>query len=61
MLELHEKIIEEVFRRVGRISMSSPMDKVEEAMRGISRSPFSQWIMKEVKPRNLSPSMLEKF
>ena len=37
------------------------MDKAEEAMRGISRLPFAQWIVKEVKPKSFNPPMLEKF
>ena len=37
------------------------MDKAEEAMRGILRSPFAQWILKEVKPRNFNPPILENF
>ena len=60
-MELNEKIVEEVVRRVGRISTNSPMDKEEEAMKGILRSPFVQWIMKDVKPRNFNPPILEKF
>ena len=46
LIELNETIIEEVVRRVERISTNSPMDKIEEAMRGISKSPFAQWIVK---------------
>ena len=61
MLELNEKIIKEVVRRVGRILTNSLMDKAEEAMKGISKSPFAQWIMKEVKPRNFNLPMLEKL
>ena len=37
------------------------MDKAKEAMRGISRSPFTQWIMKEVKLKRFNTPMLEKF
>ena len=37
------------------------MDKAEESMRGISKSPFAQWIVREVKPKCFSPPMLEKF
>ena len=58
---MNEKMIEEVVRRVGRIPMGSPKDKAEEALRGISKSPFAQWIMREVKPRSFNPFMLEKF
>ena len=54
-------MIEEVVRRVGRVSTGSPMDKAEEAMRGISKSPFAQWIVIEVKPKRFNPPMLEKF
>ena len=43
------------------LSINSPMDKAEEAIREISRSPFVQWIIKEVKPRKFNPPMLEKF
>ena len=41
MIELNEKMIEEVVRRVGRILMGSSIDKAEEAMRGISKSLFA--------------------
>ena len=61
LTELNEKLIEEVVKRVGRFSTNSLMDKAEEAMKGISRSLFAQWIVKEVKPRNFNPPMLEKF
>ena len=37
------------------------MEKEDEAMRGFSRSPFTQWILKKVKPRNFNPPMLEKL
>ena len=60
-IELNEKMIEEVVRRIGKIPTGSPMDKAEEAMRGISKSPFAQWIVREVKPKSLNPPMLEKF
>ena len=61
LMELKKKIIEEVVRRVGRVLTNSPMDKAEKAMRGISKSSVAQWIMKEVKPKNFNPPMLEKF
>ena len=61
MLELNENLIEEVVRIVGKFPAINLMDKVEEAMRGISRSLFAQWIVKEIKPRNFNPPMLEKF
>ena len=35
LMELNEKMIEEVVRRVGRIPTNSPMDKVEEAIRAL--------------------------
>ena len=60
-IELNEKMIEEVVQRIGRIPTGSPMDKAEEAMRGISRSPFAQWIVREVKPNFFNPPMLETF
>ena len=60
-IELNEKMIEEVVQRVGRIPTVSLEDKAEEAMRGISKSPFAQWIMREVKPKTFNPPMLEKF
>ncbi len=46
---------------MGRIPTGSPIDKAEEAMRGISKSPFAQWIVTEIKPRSFNPPMLEKF
>ena len=61
LMELNEKIIEEVVRRVGKIPTNKPMDKAKKAMRGISKSPFTQWIVKEVKLKNFNPPMLEKF
>ena len=61
MIELNEKMIEEVVRRVGKILTGNLMDKAKEAMRGISRSPFTQWIMKEVKLKRFNTPMLEKF
>ena len=60
-IKLNEKMIEEVVQRVGRIPTGSPEDKAEEAMRGISKSPFTQWIMRKVKPKTFNPPMLEKF
>ena len=60
-MELNEKIIEEVVRRVGKIPMNNPMDKAEEVMKGISKPPFTQWIMKEVKPKNFNSPLLEKL
>ena len=30
-------------------------------MRGISKSPFAQWIMREVKPKTFNPPMFEKL
>ena len=56
-----KSIIKEVMKRVGRFPANSLMDKAEEAMKGISRSLFAQWIVKEVKPMNFNPPMLEKF
>ena len=41
-IKLNEKMIEEVIRKMGRIPAGSPEDKAEEAMRGISKSPFAQ-------------------
>ena len=38
LIELNEKMIKEVVRRVGRIPTNSPMDKAKKAMRGISKS-----------------------
>ena len=54
-------MIEEVVRRIGRVSIGSSIDKAEKAMRGISKSTFAQWIMREVKPKGFNPPMLEKF
>ena len=41
MIELNEKLIEEVMKKVERFPTNSLMDKAEEAMKGISRSPFT--------------------
>ena len=60
LIELNENMIEEVVQRVGKIPTGNPMDKAEEAMRGISRSPFTQWIVREVKPKIFNLPMLEK-
>ena len=54
-MELNEKLIEEVAKRIGRFSTNNPKDKAEEAMRGNSKSLFALWIIREVKPRNLNP------
>ena len=54
-------MIEEVVRRVGRILAGSSMDKAEEAMRGILKSLFVEWIVRKVKLRSFNPPMLEKF
>lgn len=61
LMKLNEKLIKEVVKIIRRFSTNSPMDKAEEAMKGISISPFPQWIIKEVKPRNFNPLKLEKF
>ena len=61
LMELNEKMIEEVIQRVGKIPMNSPMNKAEEAMRGISTSLFAQWIVRKVKLKSFNPPMLEKF
>ena len=58
---MNEKMIKEVVRKIGRVSIGSPIDKVEEATRGISKSPFTQWIVREVKPKGFNLPMLEKF
>ena len=60
-IKMNEKMIEEVIRRMGRIPAGSPEDKAEEAMRGISKSPFAQWIVEEVKPKTFNAPMLDKF
>ena len=60
-VKLNEKMIEEVVQRVGRIPAGSPEDKAEEAIRGISKSPFAQWIVGEVKPKTFNAPMLDKF
>ena len=60
-VKLNEKMIEEVIQRVGRIPAGSLEDKAEEAMRGISKSPFAQWIVGEVKPKTFNAPMREKF
>ena len=46
---------------MGRIPAGSPEDKAEEAMRGISKSPFAQWIVEEVKPKTFNAPVLDKF
>ena len=60
-IKLGEKMIEEVIRRMGRIPAGSPEDKAEKAMRGISKSPFAQWIVEEVKPKTFNAPVLDKF
>ena len=60
-IKLNEKMIEEVVWKMGRIPAGSPEDKAEEAMRGISKSPFAQWIVEEVKPKTFNAPMLDKF
>ena len=60
-IKLNEKMIEEVIRKMGRIPAGSLEDKAEEAMRGISKSPFAQWIVEEVKPKTFNAPMLDKF
>ena len=61
LMELNEKMIEEVIRRLERIPTGNPMDKAEEAIRGISKLSFAQWIVREVKPKSFNPPILEKF
>ena len=43
--ELRERDIEEATKRIGRFSTNSSMDKALEAMKGISKSPFTSWII----------------
>ena len=59
--ELSERLIEEVAKRIERASSNSLMEKALEAMRGISKFPFTSWIIQEVKPREFNPPILENF
>ena len=59
--ELSKRFIKEVDQRIGRFSANSPTDKAMETMKGISKSPFTSWIVREVKPKEFGPSTLDKF
>ena len=41
--------------------VDSPMDKAMEEMREISKSPFASWIIREVKPKEFNPPILDNF
>ena len=41
--------------------MSYPMDQEKTTMRGITKSPFVEWIEKEENPKDFNPPMLEKY
>ena len=37
------------------------MDQAIAAMKRITKSPYTNWILKEVKPKDFNPLMLDKF
>ena len=59
--DLSKRLIEEVAKRIGRFSTNNSIDKALEAIRGISKSPFTSWIIQEVKPKEFNPPILDKF
>ena len=50
--ELSERLIEEVAKRIGRAPTNTPIDKALEAMREISKLPFTSWIIQNSSPEN---------
>ena len=54
--ELSERLIKDVAKRIGKAPTDSLTEKALEAMRGISKSSFTLWIVQE-----FNPPILEKF
>ena len=59
--ELSKRFVEKVTKRIRRGSTHSPTDRALKVMKGISKSPFVSWIIREVKPRELNSPILDKF
>ena len=61
LVDLSERLIEEIEKRIGRVSTNSPTNKAMEAMKEIYKSLFTSWMMSEVKPKEFNPLTLDKF
>ena len=59
--ELREIDIEEATKRIGRFSTNSLTNKALEAMKGLSKSLFTLWIIQKFKSKEFSPPTLETF